>query len=357
MRHRGYIYDRGGVELVGELQNVEHVKWERRRDETSEATITFTGHCSDFLHKRHVGRYELVITRDGIRQWEGPLTLFADTGPKKKLTARDVSWYANRTVLTVPWNNAYPATVFGVDRLQAILLYEMQPWEDLTVPINFLPNLNIVQNSAGVRTSRSTVAYQSYVLEELDSMAWRAGVDYHVTGRVMTICDTDEDLGSLRTLTEADIVGNFAITAYGRELCAISYVTDGEGRAGIAGAPDPYYGPVALLATEFNEGSATITPDAELQEQAARNLSGRNPTPVILRMPEGSVLNPCVVDELLPSLFPGVRIPVRITDPDMETLRDVLRLDKLTVEEDSDGEVVKVSASSAPDESLLITDE
>lgn len=357
MKHRAYIYDRGGNELVGELPNLTVVKWERRRDETSEASVTFTGNCSRFLHKRHVGRYELVITRNGQREWEGPLTLFTDSGPTKKLIARDVTWYTNRTALTVPWNNAYPAITFGVDRMMAILAYEMQPWEDLTVPINLLPNMNAIQNPAGVRTSRSTLAYQSYVMEELDSMAWRAGIDYHVTRRVLTICDTDEDLGATRTLTEADIIGHFAITAYGRELAAISAVTDGEGRAGVAGAPDPYYGPVTILATEYNENSAVETSDAELVSQAQRNLSGRNPTPVILRMPEGSVLNPCVVDELLPSMFPGVRIPVRITDPDMETLRDVLRLDKLVVEEDSDGEEVKVSASSAPDEDLLITDE
>lgn len=357
MRHRAYIYDRGGNELVGELQNGQHVKWQRLRDETSEASFTFTGNCSRFLRKRHVGRYELVITRDGQREWEGPLTLFSDSGPTKKVIARDVSWYANRTPLTVAWNNAYPNIAFAVDRLEAILAYEMQPWEDLTVPINLLPNLNVVHNTQGVKTSRSTLPYQSYVLEELDSMAWRSGVDYHVTRRVLTICDTDEDLGALRTITEADIIGNFAITAYGRELAAISIVTDGEGRAGIAGSADPYYGPVTILATEYNEGATEETPLGELQQQALRNLSGRNPTPVILRMPEGSVLNPCVVDELLPSLFPGVRIPVRITDPDMETLRDVLRLDKLEVEEDSDGEVVKVSASSAPDELLLITDE
>lgn len=352
MRHRAYIYDRGALTLVGELNNVEHVHWQRMRDETTVATVRFNGNCSTFLEKRHVGRYELVVTRDGRRVWEGPLTYFQDKGVSKTLKARDVSWYTNRTALTVRWNNGEPNVGFAVDRLEAILLYEMQIWEDLDPPINLIPNLNIIKNPNGARTARITEAYQSYVYEELDSLAWRGGIDYHVTGRTLTICDTDEDLGTIRTITEEDIIGNFAITSYGVELAAISVVTDGEGRAGIAGAADPYYGPVTLLHTEFNEGSETadVATDAELRSQAQRNLLGRNPTPVVLRMPEGSVLNPCVVDELFPYLFPGVKIPVRITDPEMETLRDTLRLDKLDVNEDADGEVVTISASSAPGE-------
>lgn len=351
MKHRAYVYDRGATTYVGELLNVEWTRWSRDRDDTSEAQVRFIGDCGKFLQRRNVGRYELVITRNGTRVWEGPITYLNEEGPIRTLRAKDVSHYLNRTVLSRAWNNAYPAVVFAVDRLQAIILYEMQPWEDLSVPIRLIPNLNIVQNPNGVRTTRSTVAYQSYVLQELDAMAWRGGIDYHVTKRVLTICDTDEDLGSLRVITEDDIVGNLAVTAYGMELAAISIVTDGEGRAGIVGAPDPYYGPVTLLHTEFNEGSETsTTSDAELRSQAQRNLSGRNPTPVSLRMPENTQLNPNVVDDLLPSLFPGVRIPLKVTHPDMGEARDLLRLDLLTVEETADGEVVKISASSAPDD-------
>lgn len=158
-----------------------------------------------------------------------------------------------------------------------------------------------------------------------------------------------------RTLTQADFQDDLNITAYGMELATRVSVTDGMGRAGTYGpAVDPYYGIVWLLATEYDEGDdREETPISELQSQAQRIYAGRNPTPVMLRVPENSTMEPCTVDELWPWLYAGVKLPVRVESPYMPTVEQVMHLNTLTVYEDSQGETVQVSIASAAGEEII----
>lgn len=356
MRHRAFIYDRGGRTLVGELRGLERVRWSRRRDDISEADITAKAHmCEGIVSYRHVGRYELVITRDDKREWEGPITLLKHSGATLTIHAKDIGHYLNRTVLSREWDNSGKRSAYCVDRLEAILRYELNSREQLNPPLRIIPNLQVVAPVAGdARTTKKTLPYQKYVWQEMDDMAWRNGIDYTVTRRSLMIWDNHREVARTRPVSEADFDTEFALTAYGVELATEAYVTDGEGRAGRYGpGTDPYYGIVSLLATEYDEGARDNTSIAELQSQAQRNYNGRNPTPVSLRVPENSSLAACAVEELFPYLFAGVRLPVKISSPYMPELTQVHVLNTLNVEETPDGEVVQVSIGSAAQEEVM----
>lgn len=68
MRNRAYIYDRGALTVVGEVQKPFLVEWGRVRDDASEGRVDVKASaCSRLVEPRNVGRYELVVERDGIR--------------------------------------------------------------------------------------------------------------------------------------------------------------------------------------------------------------------------------------------------------------------------------------------------
>ena len=111
-----------------------------------------------------------------------------------------------------------------------------------------------------------------------------------------------------------------------------------------------------MLASSYSETAAASTETLTQQglsdllvgltEQAARNISGRFPTPLIVRVPDNSSLSPeCAVG--FQQLVPGVWVPLRASG----TCRIVTqwqKLDSVTVDVDDSGEKVSVVLSPAP---------
>lgn len=364
-RHRAFIFDRGAETQISEIHGATQISWSRVKDDISTAGVrAVADECAKVIEPRHVGRYELVVTRDGRREWEGPITRVAWDGPNLAVDAKDILHYTNRTVMKEEWDNSRTAVAFCVDRLQEVFQVELAHKEDMIPSYNILRDFYTITNPEGARTTRRTLPYQKYVWQELDDMAWRAGIDYSCTRRSIGIWDTDEEIGRTRTLTDVDFSGELAVTAYGMEVCTMAYVTDGEGRAGWSGADDPYYGNVELLATEYTEGDDSSSPGdddeedpptsiAELASQAQRNRSGRLPTPTVVRVPQNSMLNPATADELLPKLVAGMNVPVRLTSRSMPQLYQMQRLNSMEVTENSEGERVSVSLGTAPGATAL----
>lgn len=366
MRNRGYIYDRGALSggLVGEVQLPTLVEWGRLRDDTSEARILAgANRCSELVTRQNVGRYELVVERDGKREWEGPITYLNTQGGITEIKAKDISWYLNRTALTRKWDNSGKGnTVFVVDRIRAIIEYECQRKQQLGYRIT--DGMIVVESPEGARTARITLPYEKYVFEELDDLAWRNGIDYTVVRRNLILNDTDEALGEIRPMTQQDFDGDVGITTYGVELATRSIVTDGEGRAGIyegltGDGEHPYYGEVVLLHTEYNEGkeSDEETPIPVLRSQAQRNYSGRDTPATTLRVPQNSRLSSSAAEELMPNLVPGVQTRVLYDHPNQGTISEMMRLDTMKVTETADGEDVTVALTSATGAEPIIEEE
>lgn len=366
MRNRAYIYDRGSQAsgLVGEVQFPIQVEWGRERDDTSEARVVAAANrCSELVSRQHVGRYEMVVERDGVRQWEGPITYLNTQGGRTEIKAKDISWYLNRTALTRKWDNSGKGkAVFVVDRIRSIIEYECQRKQQLGYRIT--DGMIVVESPDGARTARVTLPYEKYVFEELDDLAWRNGIDYTVVRRNLILNDTHDPLGEFRSMTQQDFDGDVGITTYGVELATRSIVTDGEGRAGIyegktGNGEHPYYGEVVLLHTEYNEGKDEddVTPISELLSQAQRNYAGRDTPVTSLRVPENSRLSTSAAEELMPSLIPGMNTRVLYDHPNQGTISEMMRLNSMKVAETADGEDVTVALSSATAAEPIIEEE
>ena len=116
------------------------------------------------------------------------------------------------------------------------------------------------------------------------------------------------------------------------------------------------YGPLEMLSSSYNDSAAsstdTLTRESlgklveALQEQADRNISGRFPVPLIVRVPDNSSLSPeCAIG--FQQLIPGVWIPLRASGT-CRVVTQWQKLDSVSVNVDDNGEKVSVVLSPAP---------
>lgn len=347
--HVAYIYDRGGQRRVAQLKSLSQVKWGRRRDEYSEASIIVQGEaCSEQapqLAAIEPKRSELVIFRGPERVWEGPVWRMTYESDSVEVYARDISMYLMGTAMSKEYSNQYPNTTEVTTRIDGIIRAELARWESLDPPVNILPYLTTHHFDNEARTSMKTKAYEMTVGEHLDNMSQRQGIDYTTVGRALHIWDTSRNLGKLRTLTEADFFGDVIVSAYGADHTETAYVVTEDGAVGKAGSPSGYYGPWEKIFTVYNEEDTDAPTQAELNSQAQRNLTGRTPVPVEVRVPDNSSIR--LSDTLsINDLVCGVQIPLRAT-LNARQLQQLQKLDQVTVTETADGESVQVTMSPA----------
>lgn len=348
--HSVLVYDRGGFTRLFQLEDVIRVQWQRVRDDISVADVTISSpgpECLRLLEQIEPGRHEMVIFRGTQRVWEGPITLLVEQQgltPTVSIQARDVMHYAYRLIMRRRYSNAYPNIVTTVARAENILRTELgrreAPEED--PPINVLPHLQVLTNPDMARTSRVTQAYQATVFEDLDSLAAYSGLDYTVVGRRIVLFDRHRALGRTPTVTQADFLGDVRISVYGMEMATFAAVTGGNGMFGISGGRDDYYGQWEILDSAYDEEADTAAPtQSELNSQAVRNLSGRIPTPIQIRVPENAQINPngvLTIDDMIP----GIQVPVRAKLAIRE-VQQYQKLSKMQVNDDASGERIQIT--------------
>lgn len=359
-RHQVYVFDRGGRHLIGELTPLSLVRWDRIRDDISQATIHIpvrSSECDQVLGILHAGRHEIAIYRGDQRVWEGPITHLTFRRDRVEVQARDVMHYVYRLVMKGEYNNNYPNVNTIIRRVRNILLFELGRRETEDPPINVWPHVKLHETPEDARTAARTLMFASSVFDHIDALAARAGLDYTVVGRSIHLFDVDTSIGQTPTVTENDFLGDVIITEYGMELATYVAITDGEGHAGEAGGEHPYYGHVEVVHAAYDEGTRKeddpLPTVAEMRSQARRVLAGANPTPVVVRVPDGSTINPHGALSLV-DLVPGVRIPLMAKLPG-RTLLQMQKLDHMRVEEtggsgvaEGVGETVQITMSPEP---------
>lgn len=80
----------------------ESVVWDRRQDDTSEATVvipTNTECCTTILADAHVWHHGIAIYRDGELVWDGPIVLITASRTQVTIVARDVSALLSKRLL------------------------------------------------------------------------------------------------------------------------------------------------------------------------------------------------------------------------------------------------------------------
>jgi hypothetical protein len=347
--HTCFAYDRGGKTRITQIGPLTSIDWERVGDDISMANMRLSGSACDVdLQDLEPGRHEIVIFRGSQRVWEGPLTYLSFAGDVVEIQARDVMHYAYRTAMRRGYNNAYPNTTTCIKRSVTILRTEFnRAWERIDPPINVLPYLTAIERTGDSKTSRKTTRYQSSVFDDIDSMARTSGMDYTVVGRRIILHDTDTALGRTPVLSELDIAGDVKVTAYGMETAAFAAVTGGDGQVGTAeginGFPDPYYGAWEIIDDAYDETEGTDQPtQSELESQAARNVNARIPTPVELRISDGSSLANTSALYDVDLLVPGVQVPVIATFT-QRRLSQMQKLRRVRWYEDENGERCEIT--------------
>lgn len=344
------IFDRGGVVRILPIDRTTFIQYGRIKDDMSDALIRvpISATCCSGLGDIEPVRHELVIFRDGRRVWEGPITRMAFSATEVEIAARDVLFWAYRTIMRSAWDNSYPNIGYGTDRIGNVLRGELARKELGAYPINVLPFLQIHTQTDTARTSRNTVPYQKTVFEEMDDMASKSGVDYTAVGRAIHVQDTGYALGVTPLVTSQDFLAGIIVTSYGMDLATVAGVTDGEGMVGFATADSTYYGEVEILATAYDEENDTSDPtESELRSQAHRNLSQRYPVPLVVRVPDNSQIDPASQALSFDMLVPGVKVPLMAT-AGCKTVRQDQKIDRVDVKQDEDGEVVTLSLVTFP---------
>jgi hypothetical protein len=358
VRHEAFIVDRGGQEakIVEQLDGLRLVRWHRERDNVSEAEVVVQSKnpkCQALLHQRGLAmRYEIVIKRDGVRVWEGPITRrHLEGSAVVRLHMRDVLLFAQRTRCTKKWSSAFAAggPDYVTERTLKIIKDEMAKWEGIgDLSANFIPNIVVRENTNTAKTTRISEKNSQYVWDDMEALAAKSGMDYTVANRSLYLFDTHQFLGMGRQLTDEDFLGDLEIVEYGLELASLSSVTDGMGHVAVQPVADAYYGPFELLASAYtSQTTSDRIPQSELAAQATRNARSRYPAPMVLRVPENTMLRPDVVDDLMPYLIPGTGFPVYSTSTGLE-LKQTQKLDRVVVEETEQGESVGITLSPAP---------
>jgi hypothetical protein len=343
--HTVYIYDRGGQTRVAQIVDVSELRWERNRDSVSEAKVRIEGSaCSfqaDILAAIEPKRSEIVIYRGSERVWEGPVWRVSWHSTYVEIYAHDVMAYVHGTPLSKAYSNAYPAVGQVIDRVKTIMDAEMPVWEALTPPINVMPYVVYHRTDTGPKTTAVTKPFEMTVGEHIQHLAHYGGIDFVVVGRAIHFWDVDDHLGRTRMMTEADFLSEVIITAYGADMAAKVYVIGEDGVYGFAESPSPYYGPWTHILTAYNEEGTEAPGQEELTSQAERNLAGRNPVPVEVRVPDNSGIR---LDDTLGinDLIPGTQVPLLAT-LNARQMSQMQKLDLVTVTESPDGETVQVT--------------
>jgi len=362
--HTILITDRGGARRVAQLQDVGYVQYSRVRDSISEGRVDIAAnYCtqqSEVLQTlippegrgSAVGRYEMVIFRGTQRMWEGPITRATATSAGVSIFAKDVLHYASRTLMEAAYDNQHPNVTTVVDRAQTILTAELgRAWEIQTPPIDVVPHIVVHNFASEANTAAYTYPMQKLVFEEIDGLARRSGMDYTVVGRAIHLWDTSNPIGITPQATAEDFFGDQIVSVYGMELGVRAVVTDGLGNFGEAGGTDPYYGPVEILDTAYDETEGADPPTApEMASQAQRNLAGRNPTPLQVRVPDNSSIRLGGAFSL-ENLVPGVYVPLVVNFGWVE-IKQVQKIKQVTFKEGPEGETIELTLfpASQPDE-------
>lgn len=406
-RHTAFIFDRGGKRRISPVIDLSRVHWERVRDDISEGMIRLEGESCDaqasLINSIRTHRHELVIFRGDERVWEGPVHRVASHSSYAEIHAKDVLEYVKGQPLTQTYDNTAAGTgvVAVTTRLKNILLWELDhgrtmfypntapdaaanvaAWQaaggtatwvpassgwNVTIPafenntiddlppINVLPFLDVRNFPNEAKTAAKTLPFEMSVMTHLKNFARSGGIDFTTVGRKILIWDVSRSLGKLRTLTAADFFADVVVTEYGADHTQAAYVTGQDGVYGQALdlANLAFYGPWTTMFTAYNEEGTNAPSVGELNSQARRNVKGRTPAPIEVRVPDNSGV--IISDTLgINDLVCGVQVPLLAT-VNARPISQLQKIDHVSVTETADGESVTVMLTPAtkPDEDVV----
>lgn len=364
--NRVYVYKRGGQILVGEIAPIFDVQWDRKRDDRGFCTLhlnEWDPETRDMLRSLKPWAHELVVFRNGVRCWEGPITRISGNREALEIEAQDVMAYVYRRLMRSGYNDSYQIIAGNQIGLHTVVYRAQRIITNALIydDPNVLPYLTPINNPGDAIQSRVVKAYTKTAYDEVDDLAAHAGLDYSVSGRRIILNDTHRPIARLPELGDGDFSDPPVVTIYGMSFATDFGVTNNNGYYGLATRYDSTLsetGHIEQLASEYGESDPTgsglddLTPEQiaaliqTLTEQAERNIAPRFPMPVVVRVPDNSSLDPGV-NLGINQLIPGVWAPLRCEEGLVQASQ-WQKLDSMSVHQDKDGEKITVVFSPAP---------
>lgn len=374
--NRAFIYKRGGLDLVGELNGATRIRWNRLRDDISTCTVeAAVSECCEVLADVEPVAFELHIERDGELVWCGPITRLEFEQDEAGIYAEDMLWVAKRRVVTNGYNFG-PVDEGGSGATNAVQLARNllvnQCYSKNQDEWNMVPYVNAEYgpNGCDPQASRQVNAYSNTVWEEVDTLAADYGVDYTVVGRNIYVFSVQLNWNEIAALTESDIGDSPRIVEYGNSLATRFVRTDGSGYAGVARAPiaveQQYARDIDSLSVEqqqaqFGPNGNILRPSpgrlARYARTARRRIEDLYPVRRAIVVPANSTLMPTSVWDVN-TLTPGSWFPVTVFHPCRGEISEYNRLQEVVVEESGqDGELVQITTTGPPVRMILPDDD
>lgn len=343
------VADRGGVTRLGVIDGTIRMRMNRIRDDMSTCDLTIAApspECCAFMADVRTVRNELVVYRDNVRVWEGPITRLAYFQDRIELDARDIMWYLGRRAL----EDGFDFTGKSVDAVDLMAKIVGDHFPVASDPFNIGKYVSVIHSTDDAKTAAKYQAYSRTLFELIDKYAEDGGIDYVVNGRRLIIHDTHCRAHVLPRMTEADFDGEIGVVEYGSELKTRAVGTNGEGFYHASVAPAEfinYYGVIDKVTTNEAEGDedATVLTEA-LKSQADRELAAGFPAPVEVHVPDNTRIDPCCLINYQ-DFVPGAWVPVEVRLV-CRPLTQWQRIAAVNTIYDERGETVRLSLQQPP---------
>ena len=247
--YRVFLYQQGGQIRLGEITPIDRMNFTRVRDDISNCIVFSSGYsvdCGALYATMRSWMHELVVFRDGVRVWEGPITRIGYSVDSVEIEAKDVMAYVYRRVMRAGYNDAYrliqagtgglPDQYLGllsvVKRAAMLITQALAPYDP-----NVLPYLTAIEYPDDAKESRVVADWSRSAWEEVDDLAATAGLDYTTVGRRILLWDTHRAIGRLPEMRDGDFSDSPIVTEYGMQLATLFAVTNGSGVVGVAEVP------------------------------------------------------------------------------------------------------------------------
>ena len=353
-RPQVFLADRGGGPLLGEISDVYFLQWNRVRDDISAARIDVRApdkRCCELLANARTVRHELVIFRDGVRVWEGPIIRINYAADRIELEARDPMWYASRRALDVELDYTYPNVGDALSACKIALERAFGTPGNDKFGMRVADFVQVVRSSDDARTAKKIPAYSRTCWEVVDEYATNGGLDYTTVGRRILLWDVHTKGWQIPDMNDGWFSDSLQVVEYGSEVATRTFRTTNNGKVSSAVGPADmrgYYGDIDKVDSDRDEGDQDPSNEdlTAMTEIAERRLEDMYPAPVRLLVPANTRLVPDAmvgINDLIPGAYSRVSA--------LRTCRAVTqwqRLDKVTVQYTGGVETVAITLETAP---------
>jgi hypothetical protein len=314
--HVGIHLQGGGVLWTQIDDGVTTVKWQRKRDDFSVASITVAKRdagdgCCAKLGRTYSWAHELTLYRDDTLVWQGPIVRKTESRTTFGFEARDmIAWLDRRSVKPSGAEYFFPNAVDTGSLIRQLVT------EGFTSHDPGLLAYAVLSNT-GTNSTLDHTYYDSVAIGHVVRDLIKAGVDIYTVGRALHVV-ADDPVGRPLMLSEADFLSELTVAEAGLDACTRGVVVggqpvDGSGQS-VQGPPviGSYGGPVAGFGLIEQVSPSQTTINAGVASGiAAKMVSYGTPPPVDIIVPDGAQLSPSApvdINQLIPAATLGISL-------------------------------------------------